>query len=250
MSNFATSALFSAYNDRIYKGLKPEWEQTGRSIQSRLELINTFLPENPVVFEVGAFNGDDSVKLARMWPTGRIISFEANPAQFTKYQEKARNYSNMEGYNMAVNTYNGTATFYLCWGTGGTDPVFEGASSLLAPSEEMKEHYMGPKITVPCVIFDDWCKERQIDHVDYMWLDLEGFEKQFISSSPQIMRTVKVIYTETNFFKFREETTQFLDLKKFLAAKGFTMIAHWYNEGLQGDAIFVRTSILREKGLR
>ena len=25
----------------------------------------------------------------------------------------------MFGYNLAVNNYNGTATFYLCWGTGG-----------------------------------------------------------------------------------------------------------------------------------
>lgn len=241
----SVDALFCAFNDRLYEGLDPTWEQTGSNLIGRLDLINSFLPENPVVFEVGAKDGDDSVKLANMWPTGKIISFEANPNQFKFYEEKASAHSNMFGYNLAVNTYNGEATFHICWGTGGTDPVFEGASSLLEASEAMEIHYMGPKITVPCVIFDDWCQENHVEHVDFMWLDLEGFESQFLSSSPRIVDTVKVIYTETNFFKFRKGTTQFDDLKAFLRDQGFTPIAHWYNEGLQGDAIFVRTSLLK-----
>lgn len=73
-----------------------------------------------------------------------------------------------------------------------------------------------------------------------MWLDLEGFELQFLKSSPHILKTVKVIYTETNFFHFREGMTQYNDLKTFLEAEGFTVVAHWYSEGMQGDAIFVR----------
>lgn len=248
-STLLAGSLFSAYNDRCYEGFNPAWEQTGSSLQGRLDLINSFLPGNPVVFEVGAKDGDDSVKLAKMWPTGTIISFEANPGQFKSYEEKAKNFSNMFGYNFAVNTYNGYATFNLCWGTGGTDPVFEGASSLLEPSKAMEIHYMGPKITVPCVIFDDWCRNNDVQNVDFMWLDLEGFESQFLSSSPKILSTVKVIYTETNFFEFRKGTTQFHELKKMLASHGFTVIAHWYNEGLQGDAIFVRTSLLKDTGV-
>lgn len=248
MSIASMPLLFSAYNDRHYEGLKPDWEAANHSLSGRLNIINQFLPENPIVFEVGGKDGDDSVKLAQMWPAGRIISFEANPHQFQFYKEKALNFPNMTGYNLAVNTYNGFATFHLCWGTNGTDPVFEGASSLLEASEAMAIHYMGPDITVPCVVFDDWCKENQVNVVDFMWLDLEGFESQFLSSSPDILSTVKVIYTETNFFKFREGTTQFYDLKRLLASHGFTLIAHWYNEGLQGDAVFVRTSELKKLG--
>lgn len=248
LSIFSTASIFSAYNDRLYEGINPNWIEIDANLQGRLNLINQFLPENPTVFEVGAKDGDDSVKLAKMWPTGTIISFEANPNQFQFYKEKAINFPNMLGYNLAVNTYNGFATFHLCWGTGGTDPVFEGASSLLAPSEAMAIHYMGPDITVPCVVFDDWCIENNVNSVDFIWLDLEGFESQFLNSSPHILSSVKVIYTETNFFKFREGTTQFLDLKKLLAQFGFEMIAHWYNEGLQGDAIFVKSSELRKMG--
>lgn len=236
---------FSYYNERKYEGA-PEYEIGNHSVQTRLEIIDSFLPDHPIVFEAGAYNGDDSVKLAKMWPTGLIFSFEPNPNAFRLYEEKSKDIENMFGYNLALNTYNGTTDFFLCWGTGGTDPIFEGASSLLEPSEEMKIHYVGPKIEVPCVVLDDWCEENYLSQIDFMWLDLEGFELQLFKSSPNILKTVKVIYTETNFFKFREGTTQYASLRDYLTTQGFTMIAHWYNEGLQGDAIFVRNELLKK----
>lgn len=161
-----------------------------------------------------------------------------------KYQQNAAGFPNMQGYNLAVSTYNGVAEFYLCWGSTGAEPAFEGASSLLPASESRKIDYQGPIIQIPCVIFDDWCDQNHIHSVDFMWLDLEGFELQFLKSSPQILKTTKVIYTETNFFGFRIGTTQYADLKSFLTSEGFELIAHWYHEGLQGDAIFVRRELL------
>ena len=241
----AVNPIFGAFGDRYYEGVRSEWSKN-ETVESRLEIVQKLLPENPIVFEVGAFEGSDSVKLAKTWPKGVIISFEANPERFTQYQKKAIEFSNMQGYNLAVNTYNGTAEFFLCWGTNGKDRVFEGASSLLPAAESMAIHYMGPKITVPCVILDDWCQQNHIDAFDFMWLDLEGFEIQFLKSSPQILKDTKVIYTETNFYGFRQGTSQYGQLKAFLENQGFKMIAHWYNEGLQGDAIFVRSELLTE----
>lgn len=235
--------LFAAYNEFHYQGIYPLWEKAN-AVSERLEIINFFLPGNPTVFEAGAFDGHESVQFAKFWPNGRIISFEPNPSRFMNYQQNAAGIPNMQGYNLAVGTYNGVAEFYLCWGSSGLEPVFEGASSLLRPSESRKIDYQGPIIQVPCVIFDDWCAKNNVPSVDFMWLDLEGFELQFLKSSPQILKTTKVIYTETNFFGFRIGTTQYDELKAFLNAQGFEEIAHWYWEGLQGDAIFVRKELL------
>lgn len=46
---------------------------------------------------------------------------------------------------------------------------FEGASSLEA-SEWMEPHYQGPKLECSCVVLSN-----DIDHIDFIWLDLEGF---------------------------------------------------------------------------
>ncbi len=245
---FAANSVFGAFGDRHYEGAQSEWSNN-ETVESRLSIIQTLLPESPMIFEVGAFDGSDSVKLAKMWPQGTIVSFEANPERFSQYQKKAMEFANMQGYNLAVNTYNGTAEFFLCWGTNGVDPIFEGASSLLPASDSMAVHYMGPKISVPCVILDDWCQQNRIDAFDFLWLDLEGFEIQFLRSSPHILRNASVIYTETNFYEFRKATSQYGELKSFLESEGFEVIAHWYSEGLQGDAIFVRKELVTKNHL-
>ncbi len=71
-------------------------------------------------------------------------------------------------------------------------------------------------------------------------MDVEGFELQILQSCPEILKTVFVICTKTNFAKFREGTTIFPLLKAFLESQGFEMLSHWYLEGLQGEAIFVK----------
>ena len=104
----------------------------------------------------------------------------------------------------------------------------------------MKIHYQGPCITVPCVILDDWCKQNRISHFDLLWLDLEGMELQILYNSPEILKTVKVIFTETNFRSFRLGMTLYHHLKAFLEKQGFRQLADWYDPKIQGNAIFVR----------
>jgi hypothetical protein len=108
----------------------------------------------------------------------------------------------------------------------------------------MAIHYQGPKVEVPCVILDDWCKKNNIEQIDFMWLDLEGLELQVLKSSPSILTTVKAIYTETNMYDFRKGMTKYKELRSFLEASGFTMLSHWYFEGLQGNAIFIKKEYL------
>ncbi len=211
--------------------------------ERRLDLIAKFLPENPVIFEAGGHYGTDTTRFAEKWPGSRIISFEPNPNAFNKLLEKTKEMENVHVYNLAVNDYNGSAILNVCYGTTGDNPIFEGASSLLEPSVCMEVHYQGPKVEVPCVVLEDWCRSNGIDQIDFMWLDLEGLELQALSSSPKLLEQAKVIYTETNFFEFRKGMTLFHELKKFLEDSGFRLLSHWYREGLLGAAIFVKREL-------
>lgn len=210
---------------------------------NRLTLISHYLPYNPIVLESGAYDGTDTVRLSNQWPVGKVLAFEPNLNAFQKLQAKTNHLQNVSLYDLALSNKEGLALFYICHGTDGKSPEFEGSSSLLPPSKQMEIHYQGPKITVSCVVLDDWCKKNKVDHIDFMWLNLEGFELQVLKSSPHILKKVKVIYTKTNFFPFRIGTTQYQDLRKFLEKSGFTLLSHWYREGLQGDAIFIRKEI-------
>ncbi|MBI5345790.1 MAG: FkbM family methyltransferase [Chlamydiae bacterium] len=229
----------SKINPPRFEGMFEEYSN------KRLELIAKFLPENPVVFEAGGHNGEDTVKFLNTWPKAKIISFEPFPEAFEKLKKTTSGLSNVSCYNIAVNNVNGKAIFYVCKGLIYGDS--ESASSLLEPSEMMKDAYKGPKIEVPCVVLDDWCKKNKVDHLDFMWLDLEGLELLTLQSSPKILSTVKVIYTETNFQELRKGMPQYADLKAFLEKAGFKLLSHWYEENFQGNAIFVKKEIFDAK---
>lgn len=207
------------------------------------DFISAFLPYNPVILDAGAYEGSELVSLAKTWEKGKILAFEPNPTRFAKLVENAQMFANIKTFNMALNTYTGRAEFFLCHGTGGTNSIFDSASSLLAPTPQMAIHYQGPRIAVECVNLDEWCAENQIDRIDFMRLDLQGLELQVLASSPRILQTVKVIHVLTNLYPFRKGTTIFSDLKSFLERNGFVLIRHRYQEGLQGSAVFLQNRI-------
>jgi FkbM family methyltransferase len=231
-----TVQVFCNQYPQRYEGIKLYEEALGQP----LEVIAKFIPDDPVIFEAGGHYGEDTVRFAARWPKGKVISFEANPHAFELLNQTTREISNIFGYNLAVNNYNGQATLHVCYGTTGDNPVFEGASSLLEASDWQAVHYKGPKVVVPCVVLDDWCEEQGVDHIDFMWLDLEGLELQILQSSPRILDSLKVLYTETNFLDFRKGMTQYSQLKSFLEESGFKLLAHWYAQGFQGNAIFIK----------
>jgi FkbM family methyltransferase len=211
----------------------------------RIKLIQLFLPYNPVVVEAGAYSGTYAFQISKMWPQGKVFAFEPNPRAFAELQKAIveSGCANVNAYNLALNNYNGEATLYLCHGTGGNDPVFEFASSLLPPSKQMEIHYQGPKIDVPCVVLDDWCLENQIDHLDILKLELEGLELPVLKSSTQILKNTKIVIVQTYFSPLRIGMTHYANLKAFLEHSGFVLLSHWYRAGLGGDAIFLSREI-------
>ena len=240
--------FFSSYS-LLGSEFPPKWEGTYRkgadkeSISNCTEIVDYFLPYNPVILEVGGYEGENTAFLAQNHPKGRVIVFEPNPRAFFILEERVKGFSNVTACNSALSLYNGNTKLHLNQGIYHNNPEFESLSSLLEESEHKLPYFIGSTLEVPCVLLDDWCRENQVDHIDFIQLDVEGFELQILRSSPHILQTVNVITAKTNFAKFRVGTTQYAELKRFLEESGFVMLSHWYREGLQGEATFVRKTI-------
>ena len=217
-----------------FEGSFERWDQ------KKMALVSLFLPENPLILEIGGHYGGDTLNFVRTWPHCNLITFEPNPHAFDILQRNTALYSNINAQNLALNQESGTTPFYICYGSEGNNSAFEHASSTLPPTQNMKMHYQGPQIEVPCIILDEWCAQNKVDHVDFLWLSSEGLELPILRSSPKILSTIRVICTKTYFYPFREHMTQYAELKEFLELAGFKLLSHWYVNGLQGDAIFIR----------
>ena len=60
-----------------FEGLFENLYQSGR-----YDLIKRIIEPNDVILEAGAFDGLDTISLARMVPEGKVISFEPNPPRY------------------------------------------------------------------------------------------------------------------------------------------------------------------------
>lgn len=203
------------------------------------EYIAHFVPQNPVIVEAGAHKGFDTVELVNIWPNGVIHSFEPVPNLYVELKNRTLAFSNCYCYPLALAEKNERKVFYLSSGTS------DQSSSLLKPEVHLQNH---PTVTFPhtmevnAITLDSWAQAYSINKVDFMWLDMQGSEPAMLRASPNILKTVKVIYTEINFQEMYKGCELFSSFKQWLEGLGFTLVAIDYTHYKYGwgDALFIR----------
>lgn len=193
------------------------------NIQNMNSYAHSFLPYNPIIVEIGAFEGAGTISLSSTYPYGTVFAFEPHPIAYGHLIENTRSLKNVVVIHSAVSTQNRTKKLY---GNGPT--------ASLIPQKQKTQ------VGVPVVILDDWCKNLGIDHIDFLRLDAGGLEWPIIESSPNILKTVIVIVTKTNMDSAQSLVLPYSILKTQLENKGFELLSHWYQEGKEGEATFVR----------
>ncbi len=200
-----------------------------------LDLVSQYISADPIIIEAGAWNGADTLKISKQWPLGHIYSFEPLIDSYQTVKAVTEYCNNVQLFNMALHSYSGVASFYV-------SEANSGASSLLAPNLSLVSHlqFTTSPIQVACVNLDEWMVNNNIDHVDFMWLDMEGAELQMLKASPQAMAKVTAVYIELNCKEFRYGTPLYHEVKHWFQAQGF--VQKWVDINLewQGNGLFVR----------
>jgi FkbM family methyltransferase len=209
-----------------------------------LRLAASYLPKNPIIIEAGSYDGTDCIEILRFFPKSTIYAFEPIPYLYKKLVAKAKRYpGRIYTSNKALSDSVGIADMYVSEEPGAPG-IPSQSSSLLAPKDHLI--YSGTlfkeKIEVQTTTIDAWAAEQGINRIDFMWLDMQGYELHALKASPNILKTVKVILTEVEHVEAYAGQYLFKDMKEWLESEGFTMIAenfgtfgNWF-----GDALFVR----------
>lgn len=206
--------------------------------------IQSHLPQNPIIIEAGAYDGRETLRMAKLWPHGIIASFEPVPELFEKLKANTTDTPNVRCYQIALSDSTGTATLHI-----SEKPTKPGrasqANSLLKPDKrlELSPLIFPRTIQVPTITIDDWAKQHGIDHIDFLKLDVQGYELNIIKSSPHMLETVKAILTEVEFVHAYQGQYLYAEVKSWLESHGFTMIAKDFSNETDwffGNALFVR----------
>jgi FkbM family methyltransferase len=150
--------------------------------------------------------------------------------------------TNIKLFKLALSDSTGTAEMNVSEIIGQPDEA-SNSSSLLSPKlhiEKFTTVVFTKKETVETITLDDWAKQNNIDHIDAMWLDMQGSEYAVLKAS-KIINTVKVINSEVSLAELYEDSILYTEYKDWLASIGFQVVKENMHEDLgYGDVLFCR----------
>lgn len=209
------------------------------------------LEDSPVIVEIGAHFGEDSVRFTEAFPGCTVFAFEPDPrciSVFKKYVDNDR----VHLVEVALSDKDGDSSFYQSFDNKIEDKVPEKYDWISVEdynnnklsnsgSSSLKKGYQNKlgEISVPTRRFDTWFSNAGLDKIDLVWIDVQGAEKEVIEGFGEIIQSVKYLWVEYGESQYegalsREETIS------FMAEKGMSFVPSHSSPAFspQGDLLF------------
>jgi FkbM family methyltransferase len=206
-TRYAARSLMYTWREQTTSGDTMEFKACGgRSFRSPRNNISSFiaavfderdlnvvrfwrraLPVGSTFFDVGANIGLYSVPASlHVGGNGRVVAFEAHPVlcQFLSNNVARNALGNVSIENVAVGESAGNVRLAFNSRNPGETRV--------ALDDEVGE-------TVPVVSLDEYCRRRFVDRVDYVKLDVEGYEVAVLRGAEETVRRNPHILLQTEF---------------------------------------------------
>jgi len=201
------------------------------------KFIAKFLPKNPIIVEAGAHVGADTLEMARLWPNSKIYAFEPVPYIFEQLIKNTERLKNATYYPIALSNKSGKSVIYVSSGAS------DASSSLLSPKEHLNFHpdvSFNKKLDINTITLDDWAIENDIMKVDLLWLDLQGLELKVLKAGTNVLKSVKVIYSEVSLIENYDGGELYSELKDWLESNSFQVVKEELPWEDGGNVLFVK----------
>jgi 2-O-methyltransferase len=205
--------------------------------------VKRYLPSNPVIVEAGAHMGYDTFGLSKLWPRGTIHAFEPVPNIYSELCDRVKSCKNVRTYNVALGEREGEVPMYVSSGNSS------GSSSILKPTKHLEffpEVSFDETVNVKLTTFSQWAKDAGVKNIDLMWLDMQGYEVNALKGAGDIMRQVRVIYTELCSDELYQGLTTRNEYIAFLQSLGFQLISAPSPDEVINEGLFINTRLTRK----
>lgn len=182
-------------------------------------IIEKFCPTGGVVFDIGANIGHWTVQMAHaVGNSGQVYAFEPIPLVHDALTKTLR--INMlrqaQLCNKALSNSNGTSTFSI-------EDFNSGASKL----GEVKQG--AQQIDVETMRLDDFCSEQNINHIDFIKIDVEGFESSVLQGARDTLNRLKPALIMETGHEDQSARQQSFDI---LTEAGYELIGIVFKDGI------------------
>lgn len=161
------------------------------------------LPDNPIIFDVGGYNGDWTQVSLNYYNNPKIYIFEPVMEFYKKIVDRYKGYSNIKVYNFGLSDNNGIENIF----------INKDSSSLFKKTNNIKE--------IQLVNIIDFLKSEKIYHVDLIKINIEGEEYRLLEHL--------IKYPELNIFNnFLIQFHDFIENSKIRKDKITSELSKYY----------------------
>lgn len=203
-----------------------------------------------VVLEIGANNGNDSLRMLSAFPGADLHCFEPDPRPAAQLEERLQG-TTARVYRSAVGAIDGPLTFHQSSGTpptpiAGIADNWHLSGSLRTPKRHLDEYpwcRFDDELTVDCTRLDTWAEQHGVDRVDFIWADVQGAERDLIEGGQQLLSRTRLLYTEYSNKELYEGQATLRQLKAMLP--GWRVVKRFPEDVLFENVALGRTATPR-----
>jgi len=202
--------------------------------------------DKPMIFDIGANIGQTIENFRNVFPKAHINSFEPSPATFELLKNNVSKMENVKIWNYGIGANNGLMT------------LFENSHSTMSSFLKLGESGWGKvirKTNIQVISIDQFCIDQNIDKIDIIKSDTQGFELEIFKGAEKMMKENKigVLYFEVTFSEMYDDLPKLGDIYNFLNERGFSLASiyplAYQKSNLAGwtDLLFVNENFLNQK---
>jgi FkbM family methyltransferase len=180
----------------------------------------------PVIFDVGANEGQTSKRFRALFPTATVYAFEPG-SPFEKLAELP----GVSAHNIALGSQPGALEF-------NENSVSVMSSFLPLGPEGWGEVTNRREIAVSTV--DEFCDQHGISRIDLLKSDTQGFDLEVLKGAERMFAQgrIQAVYLEITFARLYENPPKFDEIYSFMAERSFDLVGIYDLNGRWADALF------------
>lgn len=178
--------------------------------------------ENPIVFDVGANKGQSIERVCRTWRDAKIYAFEPNPGLAAGLKLKHTS-CKVIVEAVALGSVPGRLDFSILDNDElSSCLILEQCQSNPFANTRLKE-----RISVPVRTLDMYADENRITQIDLLKIDTQGFDLEVLRGAAESLnlRRIESVLVEVNFVPLYHHQGTFGEIERFLAEKGYGLLA-------------------------
>jgi len=181
-----------------------------------------------VIFDVGSYDGADSIMFKRQWPMSSVFSFEAEIGNYNRFHDQCA-INGVTYMHFVVSDVDGVMPFRASVGK------YPYSGSIIEPDPEVFRRYplmqFGPPVEVKSVTINTFCQVAGVKRIDILHMDVQGAEARVVSGFGGI-RPYLVFAEMCAFEEYKSGMTP-QKFKGIMAGLGYTIA-----EDLESDVLF------------